>query len=179
MDNTSVSATTRARRTTRSLDWLDTRNAWQFLCLIYLARWVALIPLIVLEQIVFTGAQTKAASMPEEWRQGSPFGTFLGLVLIPPLLETLMECSLPYWLIGKLGGGRRSGRAWTFIVASAFIMAVFHPILAALIPAFITGAFLAYCYAHFAPSSISKAILATAGFHGAINLVGWIMLVFG
>ena len=169
----------RTRRVTRLLDWLDTRNAWQFLGLLYLARWVALIPVIVLEQVVFTGAQTQAASMPEQWRHGSPLGMFLGLVIFPPLLETLVECSLPYWLIGKLWVSRRSGRAWGFILVSAFVMAVLHAMLAALLPASITGAFLAYCYAHFAPSSISKAILATAGFHGAINLVGWTMLVFG
>ena len=41
----------------------------------------------------------------------------------------------------------------------------------------IAGGFLAYCYAHFVPNGIWKAILATAVFHAAMNLVGWTMLV--
>lgn len=175
----SVSVTSRPCALTRLLHWLDARKAWQFLCLLYLTRWVALIPVIVLGRFVFTGAQRQAALAPEQWSQGSALGLFLGLVIVPPLLETLLECSLPYWLMKKLGIGHSPGRAWKFVFVSACLMMVLHPMLAALLPAFVTGAFLAYCYAHFAPAGIPKAILATAAFHGGINLVGWTALVFG
>ncbi len=58
-------------------------------------------------------------------------------------------------------------------------MAAFHPMLAAILPSFITGAFLAYCYAHFAPRGAWRVIVATGVFHGAINIVGWTMIVMG
>ena len=54
-----------------------------------------------------------------------------------------------------------------------------HPMMAALLPSLITGAFLAYCYAHFASRSAGQAVLATTAFHGAINVVGWTMIVLG
>jgi hypothetical protein len=56
-------------------------------------------------------------------------------------------------------------------------MALFHPMLPAILPSLITGAFLAYCYAHFAEKGVGQAILATIGFHGAINIVGWTMII--
>jgi hypothetical protein len=100
-------------------------------------------------------------------------------VIIPPLLETLVECSLPYWVISRIRDYRakRPRRCWGFVAVSACVMAAFHPMLAALLPAFVTGAFLAYCYAHLALTGIGRTILATAVFHGAINIVGWTMLV--
>jgi len=170
MDKTSAS---------RLLDWIDGRPPWQFVAILYGARWVALAPIMALSHFVFAESQKSAASTPEEWSQGSAVGLFLGLVLIPPLLETLVECSLPYWIISSVRDYRtnRPKRCWGFVAVSACVMAVLHPMLAALLPALITGAFLAYCYAHFAPSGIWKAILATTVFHGAINMVGWTMLV--
>jgi len=56
-------------------------------------------------------------------------------------------------------------------------MAVLHPVLGAVLPSLITGAFLAYCYAHFARRNAWQAVLATTIFHGAINIVGWIMIL--
>ncbi len=161
------------------LDWIDDRHPWQFLTILYAARWVALAPIMALSHFVFTQSQKSAASMPEKWSEGSPLGLFVGLVVIPPLLETLMECSLPYWVISRIRDYRvkRPKRCWGFVALSACAMAVLHPMVAALLPALITGAFLAYCYAHFAPASIWRAILATTIFHGAINIVGWTMLV--
>ena len=161
------------------LDWIDDRSAWQFVTILYAARWVALVPIMALSHFVFTQSQKSAASIPEEWTKGSPLGLFLGLVVIPPLLETLVECSLRYWVISRIRDYRtnRPKRCWGFIAVSACVMTVLHPILAALLPAFITGAFLAYCYAHFASSSIWRAVLATTLFHGAINFVGWSMIV--
>jgi len=64
------------------------------------------------------------------------------------------------------------------IVTSAFIMVLLHPMLGAILPSSITGAFLAYCYPHFAPSGARKVILATSIFHAAINLVGWTILLW-
>ena len=161
------------------LDWLDRRNAWHFVGILYLARWVALAPIMVLIHFVFTEAQKSAASMPEEWSKGTPLGLFLVLVVIAPLLETVAECTLPYWIISRVRDYRRNRpkRCWGFVAISACMMAALHPMLAGLLPALVTGAFLAYCYAHFASSSIWEAILATAVFHGAINTVGWTMLV--
>jgi hypothetical protein len=161
------------------LNWIDARPPWQFVTILYGARWVALVPVMVLEYFVFTQSQKAAASMPDEWSQGSPLGLFLGLVVIPPLLETLAVCTLPYWIISRVRDYRtsRPKRCWGFVGVSACAMAVLHPMPAALLPALITGAFLAYCYAHFAPSGIWKAILATAVFHAAINMIGWTMLV--
>jgi hypothetical protein len=161
------------------LDWIDATPPWQFVAILYGARWIALAPTMVIAHFVFTRSQNSAASMPEEWTHGSPVGLFLGLVVIPPLLETLVECSLPYWIISRVRNYRvnRPKRCWGFVVVSACVMAVLHPMPAALLPALITGAFLAYCYSHFAPTGISKAILATTVFHGAINMVGWTIIV--
>jgi hypothetical protein len=134
---------------------------------------------MALSRVVFSQGQRAAASIPESWSEGSPLGLFVGLVVVPPLIETLVECTGPYWLFSRLRGYRRNRpkRCWGFIVVSASMMALLHPILAALMPAFVTGAFLAYCYQHFAPVGIWRAIAGTWAFHGAINLVGWTMLV--
>jgi FtsH-binding integral membrane protein len=56
-------------------------------------------------------------------------------------------------------------------------MGILHPVAASIPYALVTGAFLGYCYAHFAAKSTSAAVFATAAFHGAINLVGWTMLM--
>jgi hypothetical protein len=161
------------------LDWLDQRNAWQFVGILYLARWVVLVPVGVLIYFVFSPAQQAAAAMPKEWRAGAPLGLFLGLVVIPPVFETLVECTLPYWIVSQIRNYRRSRpkRCWGFIALSAGMMGMLHPIPAAVPAALITGVFLAYCYAHFAAKGIGKALLATAVFHAAINFVGWTILM--
>jgi hypothetical protein len=163
-----------------ALAFLDRRSAVQFVAILYAARWVALAPVMVVSHFLLTEGQKQASGMPEEWSQGNPLGLFIGLVLVPPVLETLLECSLPYWVFSKVRGYRhhRPRRCWGFIVTSASIMVLLHPMLEAILPSFITGAFLAYCYAHFAPAGVGKAILATSMFHAAVNLVGWTMLVW-
>jgi len=164
---------------TTGLDWIDERTAWQFVAILYVGRWVTLAPVVLFSHFVFTQSQQAEASMPEEWSQGSPAALFICLVVISPIMETLVECSLPYWIISRIRNYRtkRPKRCWGFVAVSACVMAMFHPILAAVLPAFVAGAFLAYCYAHFAPSGIWRAILTTAGFHAAINVVGWTILV--
>ena len=163
-----------------ALAFLDRRSAGQFVAILYAARWIALAPVMVLSHFLLTEGQKHASAMPDQWRDGSPLGLFLGLVVVPPILETLLECSLPYWVFSKVRDylHNRPKRCWGFIVTSAFIMVLLHPMLGAILPSFITGAFLAYCYAHFAPSGVLKAILATSIFHAAINLVGWTMLMW-
>lgn len=157
------------------LDWLDRREDWQFVGVLYIARWLVLVPVLVLSHFVLPPAQA-----PKPWSEGTPFGLFLGLVLVPPLLETALECTLPYWIMSRLRGSDRPPprRWWSFVVVSACVMAALHPMLGALLPAFVTGTFLAYCYAHFATTGVWTAFLATAGFHAAINVVGWAMFVF-
>ncbi len=164
---------------TRLLDWLDQRTALQFCGILYVARWIFLAPVIALDNIVFTDAQEVAASIPDAaGKMNSVFLLFL-FVIISPLFETLVECSLPYLIISRIRNYRqnRPKRCWGFIAISACVMALFHPMLAATLPSLITGAFLAYCYAHFAEKGVGQAILATIGFHGAINIVGWTMVI--
>ena len=161
------------------LDWLDQRPALQFVTILYVARWLALVPVMVLSSFVFTEAQRTAASIPEAWTKGTPVGLLLGLVVVPPLLETLLECSVPYWIVSWVRGYRRKRpkRCWGFVAISACAMALLHPMPAAVLPSLITGIFLAYCYAHFAAGGTGRAIIVTAVFHGAINMVGWTMIV--
>ena len=59
-------------------------------------------------------------------------------------------------------------------------MVLLHPLTPVVITfAFVTGSFLAYVYAHFAPQSRFKAFLHTAVFHAAINVVGWTAILIG
>lgn len=161
------------------LDWLDRRKAWQFLAILYMARWVALAPILALTPFLFTRGRVSAATVPEQWSEFTPLGLLLGVVIVPPLLETLLECSLPYWIVSWARDyrRRRPKRCWGFVAISACLMGVLHPIPGAIIPALVTGVFLAYCYVRFAATSIWQAILATWAFHAAINLVGWTLLV--
>jgi hypothetical protein len=98
--------------------------------------------------------------------------------VLAPVLETLTECLLPYWIMRKLNLIPAAGRAWGFVAVSAILMALLHFTAwpAALLPSLITGAFLGYTFAHFAPNNFGQAFLHTALFHAAINLVGWIQL---
>jgi len=163
----------------RLLDWCDRRNALQFLGILYAVRWICLAPLLALSHFVFTNEQVASASVTEAPQEMNLWILLLQFVIVAPLLETLVECSLPYLIISRIRKYQqnRPKRSWGFIAISACTMALLHPVLAAIPPSLITGAFLAYCYAHFAEKSIPQAILATIGFHGAINIVGWTMLV--
>jgi len=163
----------------RLLQWLDDRNGFQFMGILYGARWLALAPVMVLSQLVLSDAQKAAASVPEGAREMNAAVLLLLLVVVSPLIETLGECALPYLIISRVRGYRenRPTHCWGFVAISALLMALLHPMLAAVLPSLITGAFLAYCYAHFACRSAGRAILATTAFHGAINAVGWTMIV--
>jgi len=159
------------------LDWLDSRKGWQFVVILYLARWLALAPFMIL--MLFLDLGELAASEMETLLQMHPALLLVFIVVVSPLLETLIECTLPYFVLSRLRPRRHKmpARQWDFVIVSALLMVLFHPTPAALVPSFITGAFLAYCYAHFARHNAAKAILATMVFHGAINIVGWGMLM--
>ena len=115
------------------LAWIDERSPWQFVAILYGARWAALAPIMALSHFVSTQSQTSAASIPKQWSEGSPCGLFLGLVVIPPPLETLVECALPYWVISRVRDCQtnRPNRCWGFVAVSARVLAVLHPMLAA------------------------------------------------
>lgn len=151
---------------TKSLDWLDRRNDWQFLLIVYMARWVVLSPILVLYL-------TKPALFPVDGGTADSHiaASDLGpILIIAPLFETLVECTLPYALLRKLV--QRYDRPWLFIGLSAIVMMALHPYVSALLPSFITGCFLAYTYAHFVGRSGWLAYLFTALSHACINLVG-------
>jgi hypothetical protein len=163
----------------RLLDWLDRRNAWQFVGVLYVARWLALAPVLALSHFVFTDAQKADAAVPQELTDRNAGVLLVMVVVVSPLVETLLTCTLPYFVVSRLRDYRRNRpkHCWGFVVVSACLMALMHPMLAAVLPSLITGAMLAYCYAHFATRGVGPAILATTIFHGAINIVGWAMIV--
>ncbi len=165
-------------RISRALDWLDSRKSWQFVVILYTARWVVLAPIMLFEHFCFLGDQQSAAQMSELSKVNLAV-LLVFMVIMSPLLETLLECTLPYFIVSRVRNYRQSRpkRPWGFVVVSACVMALLHPMLAALAPSFITGAFLAYCYSHFAQRRAWQAILAATVFHGAINIVGWVMMM--
>lgn len=161
------------------LDRLDSRAAWQFVVILYIARWCFIIPYMIASKFLFTENQISKANLPN-LSGVNPAILFAGIVIIDPLLETLLECSLPYFVISVIHRkkGRLPERAWLFVIISAFLMVLLHPMLVAVVPSLITGLFLAYCYAHFAARSFGFALLYTTAFHAAINIVGWTIIVF-
>jgi len=163
----------------KTLDWVDQRKPLQFLAILYVARWIVVAPLFPLNRILFSSETLEKGSVEaSQFSQGPVLLLFI-FVILAPLIETLIECLLPYFIVSRVRNYRdsRPERCWGFIAISACAMGVYHPMLSAIVPALITGTFLAYCYAHFAEKSIWQAILATIGFHGAINLVGWAIVV--
>jgi len=169
-----------ALRMTKWLDWLDSKAPWQFVGILYLVRWCFIIPYMIAAKFLFTNAQISKATLPN-LSGVNPVLLFANFVIIAPLLETLLECSLPFFILSLIyrKKGKLSARPWLFIFISAMLMTLLHPILAALIPAFVTGLFLAYCYAHFAARNFVAALLYTTAFHGAINIIGWSMIMLG
>jgi len=152
--------------------WLDGLPDWQFTATLYLLRWAIILPLAFLLSPITTSADEFQAE-GDAWRYLIPF------LLVAPTLETLIECSLPYWVINRLLRIKR-GTPWPFVFISALLMVLLHPLTPfVMVMAFITGSFLAYVYFHFAVQGHFKAFLHTATFHAAINLVGWMMLLIG
>jgi hypothetical protein len=165
----------------RYLDWVDNKTRWQFLAIQYTVRWIILLPIILFDSL-FPAAAEKA-SIPLQAYNTNPVWLFALLVIISPLLETLIECSLPYAVISffKRKEGKLPRRAWSFIITSAFVMVILHLSYgpAVLLPSLITGIFLAYTYSHFAADSLRYAFGAAVIFHSSINIVGFIIIILG
>jgi hypothetical protein len=150
--------------------WLDSLSDWRFTGTLYLIRWAIVVPLSLLLSPLATSADAFQAD-------GNPWAYLIPFLVVAPALETLAECSLPYWLMYRVLKLRRQSD-WPFVVVAATIMVLLHPLTpVVVVMAFITGAFLGYVYAHFARYSQGKAFLHTATFHAAINAVGWVMLL--
>ena len=146
------------------LDRVDRLPPWKFTTSLYLARWIIVLPIAFLSDLLFPS------------RSGGHFKgiTLFGAVIVAPILETLIECLLPYWAMKKFGFIPNDRRPWAFVIASASLMALLHAGAwpAAILPSLVTGSFLAYVFGHFAPISLRTAFLHTVLFHAAINLVG-------
>ena len=139
---------------------------------LWVVRWLIIVPLnwIVAE----LAPRTARAAVFDI--SGSALSLLLLLVLVMPLVETLLECLLPHWILSKIT--RRMHRGGLFIFVSASLMAILHLVsLLAVVNAFITGAFIASVYWHAHRRGHGAAILHATVFHAAINLVGWVMLV--
>jgi hypothetical protein len=150
--------------------WLHSLPDWRFTATLYLLRWAVIVPLALILSPFSTSADAFRA-------EGNPWLYVIPFLVVAPMLETLIECSLPYWLMyGVMNVERRS--PLRFVVVSAVLMVLLHPFTPIVMTmAFITGAFLAYVYYHFAGRSQVVAFLHTAIFHSAINLVGWTALL--
>ncbi len=157
--------------TNRILDRLDGLSPWAFTGSLYLVRWVIVLPIGY--ALGLSGAAGSRAAF-----DGSPIVLLFGFILLAPLLETLVECAVPYWLMRKMRATGVGKRAWGFVAASALIMALLHmgawP--SAILPSVVTGSFLAYTYSHFVACGTGTALLHTCVFHAAINLVGWLLI---
>lgn len=156
-----------------TLDRVDRLSPWAFTGSLYLARWVIIFPISCVLRL-FGGTSGNIMD------NTSAFALFFGWIFLSPLLETVIECALPYWLMRKARGMPAGRRPWGFVAVSAVIMALLHvgawP--TAILPALVTGGFLAYTYGHFAVCGPGPAVLHTSLFHAAINIVGWVLVVF-
>ena len=158
-------------RINRILDRLDGFSPWVFTGSLYLVRWAIVVPMgYALGQ---AGVSNGGARF-----DGSPMVLLFGFILLAPLLETVVECAVPYWLMMKMSAAAVRKPAWGFVAVSGLVMALLHmgawP--AAILPSLVTGGFLAYTYRHFAVGGVGPALLHTSVFHAAINLVGWFLL---
>ena len=168
-----MSATRLNIRLAELLDRVDQRRDWHFLAILYVCRWIVLLPYTAIVRLV-------SGEVPAEDIELASLGItvlFVVMVIVGPLLETFVECTLPYSILRRLRKTALPPRPWGFVFASALIMVALHPYLIALYPTVVTGVFLAYCYAHFVVRGAIWAIAYTTAFHAAINIVGWTMLV--
>jgi hypothetical protein len=155
------------------LDRLDRLPPWRFTGTLYVVRWLVIVPVAFIMDRAFTGGKISGANL------GVMF--WFGVLIVAPVFETLVECTLPYWIMRKLRLVPHDTRPWGFILTAAVMMILLHSSAwpAAIIPSFVTGAFLGYTYGHFAPSGFRQAFLHTTIFHACINLVGGILIAAG
>lgn len=147
-------------------------SAWLFTGILWLLRWAIILPLNWIVSLISSTGGSESIALPD-----NAILVAVLMVVVSPLAETLLECSLPYWVLGRFS---KPVRPWLFVTVSASLMALLHMIsVMVVVNALITGAFIAFVYAQHAPRRHSTAILHAFAFHGAINLVGWVMLVAG
>ena len=143
-------------------DWARTGVLWA-------VRWVVILPFNWLMSKL-NGDGGTAANV-----SGDLLVLFLILIVGPPLVETVVECVLPYTILRKLRG---SAPGVLFIITSAALMSLLHLIsLIAILDSAITGAFIAFVYAAAARRGQKIAFVHAFSFHSAINLIGWLMLL--
>jgi hypothetical protein len=152
------------------LDWLDRQNDVVFFVVLYFVRWPVVLSLSALQSI-FVRALVGDKAM-ESFLPSNALVAFLVMVVAYPIIETPLECSLPYWFLKKLDK-INAPRPWLFIFVSAALMGFLH---CGLPLSLVTGLFLGYCYAHYAGKSQGLALGCTVLFHAAINLTGWVMM---
>jgi hypothetical protein len=142
-------------------DWIRTGTLW-------VARWAVILPVNWLFSSLL-GEHGTPANLA-----GDPLIVFLLAVIASPLLETAIECLLPYTVLQRI---QRSSPRTAFVIVSAALMALLHFVsVVAVANAAITGAFIAYVYAAAASRrGQSRAFLHAFTFHAAINLVGWVL----
>ena len=145
-------------------------SAWKVTAVLWGVRWAVILPLdfIVAELAPQASRDAAATNL-----SGNLLWLLLILVLAGPLIETLIECSLPYLALSKIARPMSRG---LFLFVSAAVVAVLHLVSwLAVVNAFITGAFIDW-YA-LRQRGHGSAILHATAFHSAINLVGWVMLL--
>ena len=145
-------------------------RSWQFTTVLYLLRWIVVLPIAFLLGFLFPGGGVSLSGAgPILW---------FWLILGAPLSKPFSSASFPGGSCGSLSSLKIEGRPWNFVAVAAAMMTLLHlgagPV--ALGPAAITGAFLGYTYSHFAPADLSQAFVHTSGFHAAINLVGLLVI---
>jgi len=181
------------------LDRLDRLGPVCFTLTLYVARWLVLLPMMpILSALTPSGPANRA--LVEKLQSFPLGGLFLSTVLVAPVLETLIECTLPCLLLQRLAGPPRNPparlrrrtmlreprgqrrpqeRPWILVGFSAAIMVLLHPLeVRVIVPTAITGAFLGYTYGHLVARGHVTAFLATTAFHGGINMVGVAILAF-
>lgn len=159
--------------------WLDGRSAVTFLVVLIAGRYAIVYPLGMLQVKL-----AKALPYPVDVTlETGALATFLLAFLAAPLIETAFECALPYAVLLRWQAERRT-RARYFVLISAGLLTALHLAIhrlswVLLIPStFVTGFFLAYCYAHFAEKSQPKAYAWTSLMHALINVAPFCWTLF-
>ena len=173
-DRSPNAASTKLRSTIMNalLDRVDGLSPWRFTVTLYLLRWLVLLP-----YLIASGGPTMSESHVSF--DVTTVHLLLAFLVLAPVMETLLECAVPYWIFAKAGAMAVGRRPWQFVAVSALLMGLMHlgawP--SALLPSLVTGGFLAYTYGHFARDGLGQAVLHTCIFHAAINAVGFVQLL--
>src|SRR5215212_1996507 len=92
-------------------DWLNGLRDWQFTLALYLFRWAIVLPLAFVLPPFSTSADRFHLTNTDPWYYLLPF------VVYAPILETMIECTLPYSVMYKLLKFRPRS-SWPFVVAA-------------------------------------------------------------